>query len=91
MDRGSESIRREHRMKRRAFIVALGGAAAWPVVPRAQQHAMPVIGFLQRSGPVRSDFEDFRDGLKALGYEEGRTIRIERRHAGLDNNRSAVI
>src|SRR4029450_3896356 len=54
---------------------------------RAQQPAMPVIGFLQRSNPIRSDFADFRDGLKALGYESGRNIRIEQRFAGLDIDR----
>jgi putative ABC transport system substrate-binding protein len=77
-------------MRRREFIAALGGAATagvWPFAARAQQPAMPVIGFLQRSNPVRTDFADFREGLKALGYEEGRNIRIERRYAGLDVDR----
>ena len=75
-------------MKRRKFLGMLGGAAAvWPLAGRAQQPAMPVIGFLQRSAPIRTDFADFRDGLKALGYEEGRNIRIEQRYARLDLDR----
>jgi putative tryptophan/tyrosine transport system substrate-binding protein len=75
-------------IKRREFITLLGGAAvAWPLSARAQQPTMPVIGFLQRSNPIRTDFADFRDGLKALGYEDGRNIRIEQRYAGLDMDR----
>ena len=73
-------------MKRREFIAGLG-AVAWPLVVRAQQPAVPVIGFLQRSAPVRNDFENFRDGLRALGYEDGQTIRIEQRSAHLDVER----
>jgi hypothetical protein len=46
---------------RRKFLAALGGAAgAWPMAARAQQAAMRLIGFLQRSNPIRSDFADFR-------------------------------
>jgi putative tryptophan/tyrosine transport system substrate-binding protein len=69
-------------MRRRDFVTLLGGAAAaWPVAVRAQQPGMALIGFLQRTGPIRSDFAHFRDGLAAAGYEQGRTIRIEQRYA----------
>jgi len=58
----------------------VGGAAAWPLVARAQQ-AVPVIGLLRRTDLIREDFAGFRDGLSALGYQDGRTIRIEQRYA----------
>ena len=74
--------------RRRTFITLLGGASvAWPVAVRAQQQTMPVVGYLQRPAPIRNDFGSFLDGLRALGYEEGRNIRIERRYGNSDDKR----
>jgi len=70
-------------MRRREFIVALGSAAAWPVVARAQQPAMPVIGYLHASspGPMTRYVNAFKTGLKDRGYVEGQNILIEYRFA----------
>jgi hypothetical protein len=63
-------------MKRREFFTFVGGAAAaWPLAGRAQQAGVPLVGFLQRSAPIRSDFAHFWDGLAALGYEAGLAFR----------------
>jgi putative tryptophan/tyrosine transport system substrate-binding protein len=69
-------------MRRREFITLLGGAAAvWPVVGRAQQPAMPVIGFLGSSTPTSQSawVAAFTGRLRELGWIEGRTIKIEYR------------
>ena len=70
-------------MRRREFITLLSGAAAWPVVARAQQSATPVVGFVRITTPEDSArlVVAFRRGLGDLGYIEGQNVAIEYRYA----------
>jgi ABC-type uncharacterized transport system substrate-binding protein len=76
-------------MRRRQFIMLLGGAAAWPLAARAQQPPLPVIGFLslgwQKSDALR--LTGLRRGLNDTGYVEGQNLAVEYRWAENQLNR----
>jgi putative ABC transport system substrate-binding protein len=64
-------------MRRRDFIAGLGSAAAWPLTARAQQPAVPMIGFLSTGADV--DSAAFREGLRETGYVQGQNVAFEHR------------
>ena len=70
-------------MRRREFIVAVGGSVAWPLAVRAQQPALPLIGFLQ-SGSADATahmLAAFHSGLREAGYIEGQNVAVVYRYA----------
>jgi putative ABC transport system substrate-binding protein len=70
-------------MRRREFIAGVGSAATWPVVARAQQPTMPVIGFLRSTSPEGTEhlLAAFRQGLQETGYAPGQNLAVEYRWA----------
>src|ERR1700716_3832052 len=80
-------------MRRREFITLLGGAAAWPLIARAQVPAMPTIGVLGTASALAwsKSTDAFVQRLRALGWIEGRTVAIEYRWAEGRSERYAEI
>jgi len=76
-------------MRRREFITLLGGATAWPLAARAQQSAIPAVGFLDSRLPdaITERLRGFREGLKDTGYVEGENVAIVYRFAENQDDR----
>jgi putative tryptophan/tyrosine transport system substrate-binding protein len=91
---GTPARRRGNRMiRRREFIAGLGSAAAWPLAARAQQAAVPVLGFLNRGTAADSNnpIVEFLQSLKETGFVEGQNVAIEYRWAENQPDRLPVL
>jgi ABC-type uncharacterized transport system substrate-binding protein len=84
-----ESKLQPGQLRRRDFVALLGGALGWSVAARAQEPAVPVIGFLSSGSPApfRRHLDAFREGLKGGGYVEGRNVAIDYRWAEGEHSR----
>src|SRR5262245_20761447 len=81
-----------NQMKRREFIARLAAAVAWPSAARSQQRKLWRVGWLDAgSGPRADNLESFRQGLKELGYTEGRDLVIEQRFAEGNIDRLSIL
>jgi putative ABC transport system substrate-binding protein len=80
-------------MRRRKFLGVLGGAAAWPFAARAQQAALPVVGFIRSASLADATHlvTAFRQGLKEAGFVEGQNVAIEYRYADNQIDRLPVL
>jgi putative tryptophan/tyrosine transport system substrate-binding protein len=70
-------------VRRREFVAGIGGAAAWPVMARAQQSGAPVVGYLQAGSAEKTQaiIDAFRRGLAESGFVEGQNVVVEYRLA----------
>jgi putative ABC transport system substrate-binding protein len=68
-------------VRRRKFITLIGGAAAWPLVARAQQRRAPTVGILNYAAAHDLRVIQFLNALRDLGYVEGRNLAVSQRHA----------
>jgi len=80
-------------MKRRAFLMLVGSAVAWPRVLPAQQSRVPTVGFLNTTSPDTYAFnaEAFREGPRTLGYVDGQSVAVEYRWADGDYGRMPAL
>src|SRR5215472_16059731 len=83
-------------MKRRKFISLLGGAAAWPVTARAQQHKMLRVGFVGMQPREAPHYKNFLRRMAELGYQEGRNFKSKPRMSmamtkAIKNSRHAML
>jgi putative ABC transport system substrate-binding protein len=80
---------RRRQIHRRSFMVLLSAASTWPVVSRAQDRGVPVVGYLGSESPqlFALRLQAFREGLAAAGFQEGRNVKIEYRWAEGHNDR----